>query len=308
MLAFINPNANNGVGLKRWQRLKAELDIESTAAGYCEITDAVLLPEQLEREASQGDGRVIAVGGDGTVNHVVNRIMNLDDDKRKRICLGAVGVGSSNDFHKPMDMTRMLRVVPVRLDWNAASLHNIGRIDYMDEAEVRRQNCFIINCSIGIVAQANYIFNRGSGLVSFLKGRWLNGAIVTAGLRALFSARNIPARIIVNDTRIETEITNLSVFLNPHVSGSFRYDFETAPGEDSFGVALAEGMNVARRLRLFIALAGGRFSGLPGTRSWFGDKVEIQSETVQPLEMDGEVCMAKDIRISLIKDAIWVCG
>ena len=74
---------------------------------------------------------VIAGGGDGTVNAVLSALVTHAGAARlRRIKVGAVGLGSSNDFHKPFGTT--LAGIPCRLDRHRLRDHDIGRLDYED--------------------------------------------------------------------------------------------------------------------------------------------------------------------------------
>jgi diacylglycerol kinase family enzyme len=61
------------------------------------------------RELERGETDFVAAGGDGTVNAVVSALVeNASPDALRRIRLGAVGLGSSNDFHKPLSEDRSI--------------------------------------------------------------------------------------------------------------------------------------------------------------------------------------------------------
>ena len=73
--------------------------------------------------------------------------------------LGAIGLGSSNDFHKPFNGNNGLNGhVPLRLDYHHTTEHNIDRVDFLDEHHLWQRKYFVINCSIGIIAYANYLY------------------------------------------------------------------------------------------------------------------------------------------------------
>jgi diacylglycerol kinase family enzyme len=103
----------------------------------------------------------------------------------------------------------------------------------------------------------------------------------------LFAAKNVPAEIKVENKKISTEVTSLSVVINPHVSGNFCYDFNINSQSDYLGVGLCERMGILARLKTIISLTHGKFMGLPKTRSWMAREVEIKPDSPTPLELDG---------------------
>ncbi len=82
------------------------------------------------REAvAKGERAFIAAGGDGTVNLLLNAVMELGSGVTD-IRIGAVGLGSSNDFHKPHGPDSVIAGVPVRVDCNSARPCDVIRIDF----------------------------------------------------------------------------------------------------------------------------------------------------------------------------------
>jgi diacylglycerol kinase family enzyme len=54
-------------------------------------------------------------------------------------------------------------------------------------------------------------------------------------------------------------------------------------------------------------LTRAKFKGLPKTRFWESPEVDIAPAFPTPLELDGEVVLARRIRIRLLKGALNVC-
>jgi diacylglycerol kinase (ATP) len=308
MIILLNKSSNNGSGLQKWQEVRPELERKYLGHDYRLIYDAEDLVKYLRQELDRGERTVVAAGGDGTVNFLLNKLMKLDDKQRRRVIIGAIGLGSSNDFHKPASEEHRLNgKVFFKLDSRNAVAHNIGQVDYVDEKGTRQRKFFMINCSLGVIAQANYFFNSGNRLLNWLKPRFVQGAIYYAAMKTIVSARNIPAKIAIADSIHSTDVTTLSIVINPHVSGNFSYDLDVNPQSHFFGVALCERMGIAERLKTLFFLAQSKFQGLPKTRSWKVKSLEIQPASLSALELDGEVCLARDIEIQLLQGYLRVC-
>jgi diacylglycerol kinase family enzyme len=288
--------------------LRDSLSNDGLAQPYTLLRDARVLDQHLLREIENGDARVVAAGGDGTVNLVLNRIMKLEESLRNHVTLGALGIGSSNDFHKEVNR-QMRRVgdIPVRLDWMQSEPHNVGQVDFLDSKDRWHRRYFVINCSIGVLAGGNLIFNTDRGLVRWLKPRWLNGSIAAAGIKAMLTLPNMETSLVLDGHETRASVTSLSIVINPHLSGSLTLDIPASPTADNFGVALCEDLNLIGRLRIFAALSKGQFSSRPGTRVWQSKEVEIRPTAFVPLELDGEVFTARAVMIKLLKGAVNVC-
>jgi len=307
MLILLNKYANNGKGLQKWEKFKPEIEEKYIGRHYNLVSDFAGLNEGLRGEFKRGERTFVAAGGDGTINFLLNHIMQMKEGDRQQLVMGAIGLGSSNDFHKPFSEDNFENdKVPLKLNHKKAAEHNVGQVEFKDENGEWQRKYFIINCGLGIVAQANYLFNSKDKVVKRLKSKWVMGTIWYAALKTLFSAQNIPAKIMIGNKIYKTDVTNLSVIINPHVSGNFCYDFKISSSSNYLGVALCERMGILSRLRTILSLTRGKFVGLPKTRTWRTSRIEIYPDYSTPLELDGEVYLARSIRIKLLRGVLKV--
>ena len=97
-LILVNPNAGNGKGYKDWEIIKALL----TNHGFVfqsHFTRARHHAIQLTIEGIEQDFRkIIVVGGDGTMNEVVNGCFSQKVCPTTDICLAIITVGTGNDW------------------------------------------------------------------------------------------------------------------------------------------------------------------------------------------------------------------
>jgi diacylglycerol kinase family enzyme len=302
MIVLLNKYSNGGKSVEKWEESKPELESKYFKGNYTLISDFEDFSKRLYNEFHKGERVVIGAGGDGTINFLLNQVMQMKKEERSQLIMGAIGLGSSNDFHKPLSEDRYLSCeVPLKLDSENAADHNVGQVDFEDEKGKWNRKYFIINCSIGIIAKANYLFNSKEKIIKWLKSKWVMGTIWYAALKILFVAKNIPAKVKVGNKKISTEVTSLSVVINPHVSGNFCYDFNINSQSDYLGVGLCERMGILARLKTIISLTRGRFMGLPKTRSWMAREIEIKPDSPTPLELDGEIYLARRIKIKLLQ-------
>lgn len=96
MIGFIvNPVSGNGRGEKVWKKLKAELNsqrIDYQARVTTKMGEARLLTRELMKQENME--KIVAVGGDGTVNEVINGMLDAGASCR----FGHIPAGSGNDF------------------------------------------------------------------------------------------------------------------------------------------------------------------------------------------------------------------
>ena len=99
-LVVVNPNAGKKRGEKDWPEISGLL----AAAGidfHHEFTSHRNHAVELTCEfISKGFRKIIVVGGDGTLNEVVNGIFRQDEVEPNDITLGMIMVGTGNDWGK----------------------------------------------------------------------------------------------------------------------------------------------------------------------------------------------------------------
>jgi diacylglycerol kinase (ATP) len=296
-LVLLNAHARHGQGRGRYAVVQPRIDelfearvVETEPGGNDSAVRAAL---------DQGVRTFIAAGGDGTVNALVDALVRLRGSiALGDLTLGAVGLGSSNDAHKPVE--REIVGIPVRIDAQGAQPRDVG-IARWDGGE----RAFLVSASVGVTAAANALFNREDPVLRHLKRWWVDGAIAWAAVRTIATWRNLPAVLVVNGASSAVALTHLGVAKSQWLAGGLHYDTPVEPG--LFAVNLCEGMGRARTIRTLAALARGRFSGRAGTHSWSAPGASVVLGAPCDLELDGEVVRASRVSFELLRERIRLC-
>jgi diacylglycerol kinase family enzyme len=285
-LVVLNPNAHGGRAGELWARVARH------------VPDAVMADRRspaIAQAIALGERTFVAAGGDGTVNTLLNAIVEgkgtlpLD-----AFTLGAVGLGSSNDFHKPF--TRVENGIPLKVDAALATPRDVGLI--RTEGCAR---CFLIGASFGTAAAGNALFNAGAGLTGWLKPRWTSGAIACAALRAIAGHENLRAAGV-------PAFASLSVMKSQYLSGSFRFDTPAVADDGLFTVNLCGATGRLGLLRALYNLRCGRFSGTVNCTSWRAPAVSFESAFPIAAEVDGEIMEGRRFELSILPERIRVCA
>ncbi|HJX70256.1 MAG TPA: acylglycerol kinase family protein, partial [Dehalococcoidia bacterium] len=104
---IVNPLAGAKAGQRKWPRLKRLLEEAGLQFDY-EFTQEALHGIELAKEAvAQGYKLVVAVGGDGVVNEVVNGL--IGPGGKSEADLGIIPIGTANDFAHSLGLPRELK-------------------------------------------------------------------------------------------------------------------------------------------------------------------------------------------------------
>ena len=308
MMVVLNPNAGGGAALLRWKRIEPELrrrcgrfDLEVLEAPH-------RIGPSVSARFNAGESQFVAAGGDGTVNALGRAALNLiPAEGGRRIAIGAIGLGSSNDFHKPVSPDRCIGGVPCAVDFTSATPRDVGVVTIGGNGGADRRY-FLVNASVGLTAQANRFFNTPDPILRGLKGRWTRAAILYAALTTILHYANARAKVSVDDGAFQPiEITNLAVLKSPHVSGNLRFPGAPDYASGLFLIHLLCYAGRLTRLRFLCALSGGRPPATAAIESRRARKVTVMAETGFPVEFDGEVVETTEATFSLLPQRLRVC-
>jgi diacylglycerol kinase family enzyme len=254
-----------------------------------------------------GESVYIAAGGDGTVNLLLNAIM-LANENPNDVVLGAIGLGSSNDFHKPFALREMVHNVPMRIKSETALASDVICVQYLDLNNQRSTQFCLNNASIGVTAEANALFNRRLGIIRGLRKLSVNGAIAATAMKTILVYRNLPCRLGVEHSDVDDcMITNLGIVKNPHFAGSLSYEPLVQPDDGQMGVCLCEEMSRSQAIFALARLARGKFQGYPNTRTWRATQVSVESKQWFTVELDGETIKTRAAEFSVKCKALRCC-
>ncbi len=308
MLIVLNPTAGAGTAGAKWRRIEPQVtDIVGQFTLVVE-SDVARIEEKIAAALRNGERDFIAAGGDGTVNRVMTCLLKSAPHRvLETVKLGAIGLGSSNDFHKPFVSDHQIDGVPVKLDFDSTIWHDVCLLTYCDGDERFRSCRWMINASVGTTAEANHFFNHPNRMLRLLK-RFPSWAIAYAAVRTLFRFRGHEMTITLDETEtVRGRVNNLGIVKNPHFTGGLRYDSPYQPGDGHVYVHLLRNLGVLRLLVALARLVRGKFGGRLNARTWRVTRLRIDAHRPFAVEGDGEVVLTRRAYFSVLPDLLQVC-
>lgn len=157
---ILNPAAGGGSAGRNWSRLEAILAEEKIAITLHRTTrsgEARTLADQF----AGGCERLLLVGGDGTVNEVVNGLMDARQRGAATPAFGVIPATTGNDFARTIGMPLPNREAVRALRTSRPRALDIGRVDYEVSGKAVSRH-FVLACAAGIAAEVAESANRGS--------------------------------------------------------------------------------------------------------------------------------------------------
>jgi hypothetical protein len=324
-LVLLNRNAGAGQAAGNWRGLAAKLAnvLGAKPAVYDETCD---WRKRIEEASSHGPCLVTAAGGDGTVHRVANLVLTLPLELRSRTVLGALGFGSSNDFHKPPGEHSRFLGIPARCWPGHTVQQSILEVSYLDPSGLWHDAYAVMSASIGMVALGNDLFNRRWGPVGACRALGTSAGIWCASLAGVWRQKGISVDLRVDGRLVYGGTTCLlGFYVNRHIGGRLSYPAPTVRspegesprppfgghldgGAPRMGISLLSDVSVGRRLFLLGRAATEALPGPPQTLLWWAHTAECLVHQPTLLEMDGEVVHAREVRVHLVPKVLRVCA
>lgn len=282
---IVNPNACYGNAIHHWELFKKNLEAESIHYEHS-FTERAGDGKRLALEAiDSGFDLIIAFGGDGTLSEILNGIMVAKSTDK---ILGLVPAGSSNDYIKNFKkdennfFCKILSNSPVEVD--------VGKIDFVDENGNRKEKYFLVNSSIGVIANSIAYFNNQSGTNRLCKKISLDLCVIISGIKSIVRSHSINCCVKVNGKIFnEGELSNLSILKTPYFGGGMSYNIQVPMDDGEFKIVGINKLSHAEMMSVLPKFYDGTI--LNNKEVWMcsGTTVEIESEKNELIEADGEI-------------------
>lgn len=302
----MNPNAGHGFAAKHWpeirraaQRLDMRHDVEHAVCFTRRSGDAVAL---VRKAARQGVRRLVCVGGDGTLNEVVNGLMQEDSSWRRSVLLGYIPCGTGCDFartlHLPM---RPADAMAVAMSDGPTQAMDIGHLAFQGRDGDKRHAYFHNVVSFGLGGEVDERVNRSTaplgGFLSFM----------LATLVSMFMYRKKRIRLCVDQgLPFEVSAWNVVVANGQYHGGGMWVAPDALPDDGLFQVIVIGDFSLPEVFLHLPKLYNGRLRNLPKVRCMSGRRIEASSSEHVLLDMDGEQPGRLPLAIDLIAGAVRV--
>ncbi len=154
---IVNPRAGAGATAKRWPRVKEALRQSGVRFDY-ELTEAPGHATELARIAvGEGYKLVVSVGGDGTMNEIVNGLYKLGADSD--VMLGIISTGTGSDYIRSLGIPRSFKDACQRLYKPEKKVVDLGMVEYMANGQ-KVKRIFVNFTGLGFDAEVVKIITQ----------------------------------------------------------------------------------------------------------------------------------------------------
>lgn len=298
---IVNPNAGKRKGEKDWLEIAAQLTaarIEFVNVFTEHRGHAVVLTRKY---IENGYRNIIVVGGDGTLNEVVNGIFTQAHVPTNKIVLAMIPVGTGNDwcrmFNIPNDYKQAIKLILKRKIF----IQDTGTIKYISSEGSEKTRFFINMAGMGFDALVAKKTNAQKDL-----GKSNPMSYVVNILSSLFLYTSTKVTILLDDEKITSDIFSMSVGICQYNGGGMKQAPDALPDDGLFDMTLIKPIGKFKIIRNIIKLFDGSFTRLPEVSTFRSSKIIIHSEPPMYMEADGESLGHTPFVFNIIPQSLYV--
>lgn len=298
--AIVNPASGGGRTRRIWPQIAEQMRAAGIRLHQHETAgtgDATAIARRIVQE---GVREIVVVGGDGTLNEVINGIMNEDDVSTADVVLSLIPCGTGRDFARTLGIKSPEHAVEVIAGGEVKSV-DIGSISFSQPgAESRRY--FVNVADVGLGAETAAWMNASSKRL----GGFLGYLVAATRTILVFAGR--PARISVDGNLVHDGPVGMVVLANgKYFAGGMLIAPSASLCDGMFDVFVLD--DVPKRTLLFSLLPRvyrGKHVGHRAVHDYRGRTVEITASDRLPFEVDGEQPGSTDIEAHVRPGALKV--
>jgi diacylglycerol kinase (ATP) len=241
---------------------------------------------ELARQAVQsGYDAVIAVGGDGTINEVINGMAGSDT------ALAVIPAGTANVWAHEVRMPRHPAAVARLLDQGVVRQIDLG---------VMNGRYFLLMASLGVDSIVV------SAIPPWAKRTFGRMAYVTQGFREAVTFPAVPARVSVDGEVMDVDLLMVVIGNTRSYGGVLKITNLAIADDGQLDMVVYNGSGVGRIFNYMARTFIGRHVRAPGATYRSARTIEIDTEVPLPVQVDGDLAGQTPARFEIAPGALRV--
>lgn len=299
---IVNPTSGRGMGEESYPRIDAELKEYGLDYEMCRTKSQGHAIHLAKEAAADGFDVVVAAGGDGTLNEVLNGLMRTGNHREQRPALSVIPIGRGNDFCFGVDIPMEIEAVIQLLAGGECRRIDVGFVKGGDYPEGR-----YFGNGVGIGFDAVVGFEA-------LKLEKLGGfpSYIVAALKTILLYYQAPMVKIEMNGRTHTQpALMVSVMNGRRLGGGFLMAPEGKMDDGQFDLVIAGQVSRPGILGLLPRFMMGTQADHPAITTDRMEKIKVSAiDGALPAHADGETLSTagQELEISILPMALRVIG
>ncbi len=302
-MVIVNPNAGRRKGEKDWQIISALLDGYGIPFKHYFTERKHHAVDLTINGIKEGFRKIIVVGGDGTMNEVINGVFTQEDCPTKEIILSMITVGTGNDWGRmfgiPLEYEDAVKLIVA----GETYLQDAGVVYYYSGLE-KKKRYFVNIAGLGFDALVAKRTN-----IQKDKGRSSKAVYMITLLKSLLSYSHTTTDIEIDGRRVKNDTFTVSLGIGRYSGGGMMQTPNALANDGLFDITIIKRMRKGEVIRSLKMLYDGSILSHPKVEGYTGKNIKIDSDPLIHVETDGESLGHSPIEFQIIPSSIHIiCG
>lgn len=294
-MAIVNPNAGARKVSRDWDRISEALKKAGVRHGAIfteKRGDAIVLVQQ---QIELGIRHFIAVGGDGTLNEVINGIFHQQQVDPLSMTVALIPVGTGNDWRRTFGVPLGYAEAALTIAEGKTFLQDVGRLEITSATGEKTERFFANVAGIGYDALVASEVNRK-------KDRGAHGPFTyfISLIDSLLRFTSAKMTLATDHETITTNVFSLGIGIGKYNGGGMKQLPDAIPDDGLFDITLVRKLSRWQVIAQIKNLYDGSFTRHKAVSCYRSKRVEVTASPAMLVEADGESVGVTPVSISII--------
>lgn len=299
-IAIVNQAAGGGKTEKDWPLISHLLEKHGISFEP-HFTSRRLHASIIARnKIKEGFSKIIVVGGDGTMNEVINGVFAQDRINTTEVMLGMISVGTGNDWARMFDIPADYEGAVQTIKQQKTFIQDAGLVNYRkNDKEWKRYFVNIAGMGFGarVVERSNRMKDRGkSGPFLYFYNIFYS----------LLKYRSLRALIDIDGNTFDRSIFSMNVGIGKYNGGGMIQVPHAIADDGLYSITLIKKMGKLNVLANIKRLYNGRITEHSKVETYMAKSVQIDGPVRLKIETDGESLGHGPMRFQIIPRSVRV--
>jgi diacylglycerol kinase (ATP) len=283
VLFIVNPASGAGRAGREWSAIASWLPSTGIQYEATLTTRPLEATEMAERAVRESRPLVVAVGGDGTLNEVVNGFFHNGAPIPTSTRLGMLPLGTGGDFRRTLKIPLDPKAAVQVLLSGVARRLDAGCVSYMTPDGGTGLRHFINIADAGLGGEVVHRVNHGAKRLG-------SATFTVASFLSLLAWKNRPMNVVVDGVAHDLKAQQVVVANCQYFGGGMRMAPTASPTDGVFDVILVGDAGKLETIRGIGTVRSGAHldEHNPNLQLMYGKRISVSSEDKVRIDLDGE--------------------
>ena len=292
---IMNPTSGNGKSKKSWPHISTLLTNHGIRFSYAFTKYSKHESELAQNAIKNGFTKIISVGGDGTLHHIVNGIMSQNFIETTTIQVAVIPIGTGNDWVKTYNIPAKIEKSILTIKKGTSVLQDIGKLTTENHSNIYFNN-------VAGIGYDGYVVNKLKKLKKF------GGiAYLLSGIYGMLFYNKSEFTIEIND-QIITETCLMTIFgICKFSGGGMQFTKEVHPSDGLLDITIAKNLTLLDLIINLPKLYNGNIVHHQKVTTYKTTSLKVTPNSFKEkpfIQADGELIDSGSVSVTIHKKAL----